>query len=389
MDARAQLIRLALTACLAAGSAACSRDPHATALPTGEAGLARVQAQLDQLPPKEQELVVAYLRRSKGTVLPARLADPDAPFTARTFGEAIRLQRDFEVRQAAENAKVAELRAAREAALEPLRRALSVELVNREILTEDQVRGRQPTRGVALRNTPILVTTYRLRNRSAETMTRVSGTITVRTKLDPASPKGLQGCYFEHTSPIPAGEAALVRCGDLNKRAGEADEVFVQMPESSLVVAWDPASPQAIAFAGGAAPSLAAAPDKTWAELRREATHLYLQRDLDGAVALEKRALALAERDSPEDPRIAKSLRAIATVYRLTGRAAEAVPLYKRAIAILEREPDSTDFAICLRDLASTYEELGRPRDAEPLTRRLSALEGKEGVGPTAGSPAR
>jgi tetratricopeptide (TPR) repeat protein len=147
------------------------------------------------------------------------------------------------------------------------------------------------------------------------------------------------------------------------------------MPESSLIVTWEPSSPQSVTFAERAAPVLAPAEDKAWGELRREATHLYLNKDLDGAVAMEKRAMALAEQHSPNDPRIAKSLRAISSIYRVTGRGAEAVPLYKRAISILEPQPDSQDLEYCLRDLASLYEELGQPANAEPLRKRLAATK--------------
>jgi hypothetical protein len=250
--------RIALAASLAVAVAACSRDPYATGLPSREADLPQVQSQLDKLSPEERELVAGYLRRSKGTVLPAHLADPDDPLTARTLGEAIRLQRDFNVKKVAEDAKVEELRKAREAKLEPLRRALSVELVKREILTEDQVLGREPTPGVALRNTPILITTYRLHNKSAETMTRASGNVKVRTTLFPESSASIQECFFDHREPIPAGEAAQVRCGNIRKRAGTAEEEFVAMPESSLIVTWEPMSPESVTFAGGAAPTAAA-----------------------------------------------------------------------------------------------------------------------------------
>ena len=64
------------------------RKPYGTLLPLDVSDLSGIQPQLDRLDSEERELVLGYLKRSNGDVLPAAMADPDTPFTARTFGEA-------------------------------------------------------------------------------------------------------------------------------------------------------------------------------------------------------------------------------------------------------------------------------------------------------------
>lgn len=210
--------------------------------------IATVQPQLDKMPADERQLVLDYLNRSKGDVLLKSLADPDAPLTARTFGEAIKLQREFNAKHAVETAKMDALRAGREAAMEPLRQALQIDLVQREILPADQVSGRQPAPGQAINDKPVLVTTYRLRNTSVETITQVSGSVTVRAVADPGSLMGLDSCFISRTDSIEAGQSIEMRCGNLAKRASAVDENYVAMPDSSVVLNWEP---QSITFASG------------------------------------------------------------------------------------------------------------------------------------------
>jgi hypothetical protein len=240
--------RFALVAILLIGSVACSRDPHATRLPLNLADIPKIQPQLDELPSDERQLVLDYLKRSNGDVLPPNLADPDAPLTARTFAEAIKLQREFNVRSGAEQAKVAEFRASRDAALEPLREALEVEVARREVLTADEATGRVPSPGQAIHDAPVLVTTYRLRNTSNDTITQVTGSVSVRSVSDPDSLMGLDRCFIDRAESIPAGQSVEVRCGNVAKRPTDQDREYVAMADSSLVLRWEPKS---IAFEGG------------------------------------------------------------------------------------------------------------------------------------------
>jgi hypothetical protein len=236
------IIRLAIAAVLIIIVYTCTHGIHSTPLPLNLSDIPTIQAKLDKLPAEESELVLAYLRRSNGDVLPAKFADPDSPFTARTFGEAIKLQREYKVKHAVDIARMEAAKAAREAALEPLRKALSIEIVSREILSADEASGRQPGPGQAIDSRAALVTTYRLRNTTFETMTAASGSVTVRTKSDPKSLLGAAQCWINHTEPLSAGQAAEVRCGNLAKGASDADKAFVALPESSLIITWEPRS---------------------------------------------------------------------------------------------------------------------------------------------------
>lgn len=212
------------------------------------ADIHKIQPQLDKLTAVDRDLVLGYLKRSKGDVLPVQFADPDQPFTARTFAEAIKLQREFLAKQVVEDARMGSLREAREAGMEPLRMALSVELVKREIVTSDEATGREARQGQALNTTPVLMTTWRLTNFADDTITHVSGSATVRTTSEPSSLMGVASCYINRIEPITIGDIVEIRCGNANKSVGEAERDFVAMPYSSLVVTWEPKS---IALAGG------------------------------------------------------------------------------------------------------------------------------------------
>jgi hypothetical protein len=242
-------LRLTMIVAVLLGSvAACSKDPQATSLPLNLADIPKVQPQLDKLPADERQLVLDYLKRSNGDVLPANLTDPSAPLTARTFAEAIKLQKEFVVRHSAEEANVAEFRAERDTAIEPLREALSIEIVKKEIVTADEATGRRPSPGEAIPDAPTLVTTYRLRNNTAQTIVHVTASVSVRSPSDPDSLMGLDRCFIDRSEPIQGGQSLEVRCGNVAQRPGDQSKEYVAMSESSLLVRWEP---KAITFEGG------------------------------------------------------------------------------------------------------------------------------------------
>lgn len=248
MNGSIQLLRLGAVTALLILSVACSRDPHDTRLPMDLKDIAKVQPQLDKLPNDERQLLLDYLTRSKGDVLPAQFADPDAPLTARTFGEAIKLQREFKAKQAVEITRMEELHASREAAMEPLRKVLQVGLIKREIQTYYQVTGRHPAAGQAFNDKPVLVVTFLLSNTGGETITGVSGSATLRSVSDPKSLLGLFSCFITYDLPIVPGDSIPIRCFNPNLSANPANEEFVSMPEYSLLLTWEPKS---VALAGG------------------------------------------------------------------------------------------------------------------------------------------
>lgn len=73
-------------------------SPYTTKLPWRLSDMNQVQEQLDRLDPKEKQLVIDYMIRSNGDRVPASIGDPDSPFTANTFNEAIQLEKDYQER---------------------------------------------------------------------------------------------------------------------------------------------------------------------------------------------------------------------------------------------------------------------------------------------------
>jgi len=244
MWSKATVVLLAAALALSA----CSRDPRTTRLPLDLADIPKIQPQLDKLPADERELVLAYLQRSKGDVLPAKFADPDNPLTARTFAEAIKLQKEWKVKHAQDNERIESLAEAREESYEPLRRAISATLLKREIMTADEASGRQPTPGRALNNNEVLVVTYRLQNHSSETINHVTGSVQVRIDSDPKSLMGVAQCWIDHREPIGGAQTAEVRCSNLNQRPGSRQKEFADMSERNLIVTWEP---KTVEFATG------------------------------------------------------------------------------------------------------------------------------------------
>jgi tetratricopeptide (TPR) repeat protein len=123
-----------------------------------------------------------------------------------------------------------------------------------------------------------------------------------------------------------------------------------------------------------AAATAAIAQDRTWNDLRKAATALYMKRDLDGAIALEKKALAIAEKDSPRDPRILKDLGAMGSLYSLQHRYDDAIPVYERAVALNDAGVADPRLKSTLNDLAAAYRAVGREADAKKAQARAAAL---------------
>lgn len=219
------------------------RKPYGTLLPMDVADLSEIQPQLDRLGEEERDLVLGYLKRSNGDVLPPSMADPDAPFTARTFGEAITLQRRFLREQGVRDAQAAQRRVARDKVLEPLRDAVGVRLLKRELLTVAQALGR-PDEPIA-RPERVLVVTYRLVNGAGRDIVAVKGAVEVR---DAAGAKRSE-CWFDEKATLEAFSGIEVRCGNTMRTADPREREFAALPAQDLAVFWEPAE---VVFADGA-----------------------------------------------------------------------------------------------------------------------------------------
>jgi tetratricopeptide (TPR) repeat protein len=96
------------------------------------------------------------------------------------------------------------------------------------------------------------------------------------------------------------------------------------------------------------------------------------------AIPLAEALVARLEK-SPASRDYAGALNNLAELYRSVGRDADAEPLYKRAIAIMEKAVglNSVDIAPELNNLAALYQRQGRHAEAEPLFKRALALSEK------------
>ncbi|QOZ06790.1 tetratricopeptide repeat protein [Bradyrhizobium sp. CCBAU 51765] len=97
----------------------------------------------------------------------------------------------------------------------------------------------------------------------------------------------------------------------------------------------------------------------------------------DLAEPLYKRAIALMEKSlGPDNALVAAELTNLAALYQRQGRFAEAEPLFKRALAVREKAlpREHPDIGQSLNNIATLYAKQQRPADAEPLFRRALAI---------------
>jgi CHAT domain-containing protein/tetratricopeptide (TPR) repeat protein len=94
----------------------------------------------------------------------------------------------------------------------------------------------------------------------------------------------------------------------------------------------------------------------------------------DEAELLLEEALDIVEAHARlEDERAALTLN-MAEIHRLQGRYEDAIPLYRRALALATKSMPPLDVAIFRNQIASAYAEMGRPRDAEAQYRQALAV---------------
>ncbi len=94
-----------------------------------------------------------------------------------------------------------------------------------------------------------------------------------------------------------------------------------------------------------------------WERYMRAGAAAYQQGNYAEAVKQTKAALSLAEAFGPDDPRLAGTLSNLGGLYRAQGRYAEAEPLHKRALTIVEKVlgPEHPHVATGLNNLAGLY----------------------------------
>jgi hypothetical protein len=221
----------------------CGSDPRRTRLPFGSTDLSGVQAPLAKLSPEERELVEDYVERSRGDVVPAAFGDPDMPLTARTFGEAIELERAWRQNRRTQAAASAARGAERDAKLAPLRALVEAEIASAEVLTQQAwMQRRDPGAQAPADLSDVFVVAVRLRNLGDQPVSALRGALDAR---DVRAYLPMDLCWIEigqeRTIP-PGGEIEAVcasRPGDVNEQK-RAFAAFVAGTPGRFEVIWEP-----------------------------------------------------------------------------------------------------------------------------------------------------
>ncbi|MGB7157668.1 MAG: tetratricopeptide repeat protein [Tepidisphaeraceae bacterium] len=121
--------------------------------------------------------------------------------------------------------------------------------------------------------------------------------------------------------------------------------------------------------------------DDTWDEVSRDGVRAMNDQRYDQAEALFQRALAISRAESSW--RRATSLQNLGKVRFLRGEFAEAKPLFREAITMLEsHHPDPAHLAVVLNDLAMTHANQGAFDEALPTIERAVRLDDRSDAAP-------
>jgi hypothetical protein len=219
------------------------RDPQRARLPFGSTDLSSVESALRRLPAEERSLVEAYVKRSNGDVLLPSMADPDDPLTARTFGEAIVLQRKWNEHMRAQEAVAATRAAERDRAMAPLREAVSARVSRREILTRDELNERQSPgylqRAHRVDSDPVFVITVAIDNHTDADIVALQGSLQARDR-DAYLPLDLCWVDLNEQRTISAHARSEIICAHPHRNAGPNEREFVADPPGRFTVTWEP-----------------------------------------------------------------------------------------------------------------------------------------------------
>ena len=220
--------------------------PYATDLPEGTTDLSSVASELSRLSDDDRALVRAYVVRS-GNSLQGAIG---TPFTAKTFGEAIEIEKKLDLYDA-KNQKIEHaIQAARDEKFAPLKRIIDIQLLKREIVNNAYV---APFRQFSPSETPIskiastkdsenaLLTTYLLKNKSSKVINDLEISVDIRKmKRSPNELGNLDNCFISHIRPLAAYEVREIECTYVYHSASETDHQYVAMPIQDLDVKWEP-----------------------------------------------------------------------------------------------------------------------------------------------------
>ncbi len=216
------------------------RDPYRTKLPFGSTDLSSVEKQLARLSPEDRKLVEDYVKRSKGDVLPAAWADPDDPLTARTFGQAIELERKWNEKMVVNKVLQDQWNAERQARLQPLRAIVQASVASAEILTKNEYQALvNPSfyqHSYQVDKTPVFVTHILIQNLSEEAVKEFTGSLKAH---DSQQLLPLNICWIDHKQELAPDSEIETICGS-TLNASVQEQAFVTDTKERFEVFWEP-----------------------------------------------------------------------------------------------------------------------------------------------------
>jgi tetratricopeptide (TPR) repeat protein len=116
-----------------------------------------------------------------------------------------------------------------------------------------------------------------------------------------------------------------------------------------------------------------------WEELSTEAMDYHQKGDLAKAEELFSAAVESAEQYGEDDPRLANCLDNLAWILQTRNKLAEAEPVLKRSLAIMERSkgPDHEDNSWILATLGNVCSDLSKFEEAETYFRKAISVNEK------------
>jgi hypothetical protein len=216
-------------------------DPHRTALPFGTTDLSSVQKQLARLPDEERKLVEDYVKRSNGDVLTPKFADPEDPLTARTFAQAIELQKRWAAKQSVADAKAADLKADREARMAPLRDIVEARVVSAKVMTLNEFQQLSDPdyarKAHQVSDATTFVLRVRVENHGSQPILALKGALQARDR-DAYLPMDL--CWIDLQQEIPSGESSEFYCGNRARQANDQQRAYADHAEGRFTEEWQP-----------------------------------------------------------------------------------------------------------------------------------------------------
>ncbi len=216
-------------------------DPHRTALPFGTTDLSSVHKQLARLPDEERKLVEDYVKRSNGDVLTAKFADPEDPLTARTFAEAIELQKRWVAKQSVVDAQAADRKADREARMAPLREIVEARVVSAKVMTlnasQELTDPGYAKKAHQISDALTFVLRVRVENHGSQPIVALKGSLQARDR-DAYLPMDL--CWIDLQQEIASGDSVEFYCGNSARQASDQQKAFADHDESRFTEAWEP-----------------------------------------------------------------------------------------------------------------------------------------------------